>query len=78
VISEKKSETIMEDIDRLIFYRFKDSATSGGSTSSIPSAKCVFFDLFMTRLDKEGTVDQKYTGKLTTSVQVRGSMPEGF
>ncbi len=75
---EKKTETIMEDIDRLIFYRYQTQATTGGNTSSVPTANCIFFDLFMTRLDKEGTVDQKYTGKLTTSVQVRGSMPEGF
>ena len=66
------------EIDRLIFYRYKATATTAAGTKSIPTGRCVFFDLAMTRYDKKGTYDEKYTGKITTSVQVRGSMPEGL
>ena len=77
VMFQKTRKTLVKGLDELVFFRYKEPG-GNGEREQIPSAKGVFFRITMTRHDKNSPGETKYTAHLTSSVQIRGSEPEGF
>lgn len=77
MLFQKTRKTLVKGLDELVFYRYKEPG-GNGEREQIPSAKGIFFRVTMTRHDKNSPGETKYTAHLTSSVQIRGSEPEGF
>jgi hypothetical protein len=59
---------MLSGIEECLFYRVKDSDSSRYGN--------VYIKLKMTRNDKEGSSDEKYTNETIISVKERGAMPQ--
>ncbi len=68
LVSEIRAYPVLEGIDECIFYRLNDPDASRSGN--------LYIKLRMTRLDKEGSIDQKYGNQTTITVKERGALPQ--
>ncbi|MBF0405988.1 MAG: prepilin-type N-terminal cleavage/methylation domain-containing protein [Candidatus Riflebacteria bacterium] len=64
--------TLMDDIDELVFYRFKFAADDKANSG----ARIVFIRLTINRKDQTSAKKGRYAANVVTSVKIRGYEPE--
>ena len=74
---QKVQKTLAEGFDEFVFFRYKEPG-GVGDQDKIPSARGIFFRMKMTNQDKNAPGTTRYTANMISSVQLRGSEPEGY
>lgn len=72
--TEAKSETLLDGIDEIVFYRLQNPTNNTQS----PGINTIFLRVAVKRTDPNLPPERRYSAKVVTSVKCRGSQPENL